>query len=162
MLLLSHAQGNVFVLTLTKRATRGPNPSYNRPTIGPSTGVDHHARLADSCDHAQPPTALPERHQHHRPPRRPERQHARGQIHWTCADSEVSRCIRCSSALESCVPLPPAALGRRNLAVDHSLSAQLEHTSVSTCSINRWSTNVAGDLTRAALKTAMMNRSNAT
>ena len=155
---VGNALGNAFVLTLTKRATRGPNPSYNRPTIGPSTGVDHQARLVDSCDHARPPIALPERHQHHRPPRRPERQHARGQIHCFCAAPEVSRCIGCSSALESCVLPPPAALGRRNMAADHSLSARLERTSVSTCSMHRWATRVAGDLMRAASKAAIMNR----
>ena len=91
-----------------------------------------------------------------------ERQHARGHFHRSCAHFEVSRSIRCSSALESCVLRPPAALVRRNLAADHSLSARLERTSVSTCSMNRWATRVAGDLTRAASKAAMMNRSKAT
>ena len=69
------------------------------------------------------------------------------------------RCIGCSSALESSVLPPPAALRRRNCEADHILSARLERTSVSTWRVHTRATRLAGGLTRATSKAAMMNRS---
>ena len=99
------------------------------------------------------------RHRRHPAPRRREAAHAQDHFHSLCAAPVVSRCTECSSALESCVPLLPAAICRRNCEADHSLSARLERTSVSTCSMHRWATRVLGSLTQAASKVAMPNRS---
>ena len=156
---VGNAQGNAFVLTLTKRATRGPNPSPNRPTIGPGTRADRRKPLADGGGRAEPPTPLPERHLHHRPPRRPERQHKSRHLDALCAAPVVWRCTRWSSAVESSVQLPPAALRRRNCEADHSLRTRLERTSVSTWHMHRWATSAAGDLRDVVSKAATMNRS---
>ena len=70
-------------------------------------------------------------------------------------------CSICSSTVKSRLLLRSFALRRRNCEADHSLSARLERTSVSTCSMHRRATRVAGDLMRAASKATMMNRSKA-
>ena len=158
---VGNAQGNAFVLTLTKQAIRGPNPSLNGPMIGPGTRADRHVPLANGGGLPRPPAALPERDEHHCSPRRPEATHERGEFRSVCAAHDVPRSIRCLGTFESSVPLPCAALRRRKCEADHILSARLERTSVSTWRVHTRASRLAGGLARPTSKAAMMNGSQA-
>ena len=156
---VGNAQGNAFVLTLTKQAIRGPNPSLNGPMIGPGARADRHVPLANGGGLPRPPAALKERDKHHCPPRRPVATHVQGEFRGGCAAPDVPRSTGCSRALERSVPPPSAALRRRNYEADHILSARLERTSVSTWRVHTRSSRLAGGLARPTSKAAMMNGS---